>query len=175
MGHDIIAGEMNDEQVELLREQLNHTEFSRSEWDNRFNGCGEFVATLRRSAYDVHGRVLYVALGADNFYAGCSGYGLAEWYTLPELKAARANLPYIVADTLPPIDTSEANDQVLQFLLKRALTHQVDPTVGDTPPLEGERASSDLGLGIVPEEDFLDEICTWMETNNRGRIRIYFG
>jgi len=182
MGHDIIAGDLSDNQVAKIVAALDITFFPDPEsFTTRLDDCDpdSFVATLRRSAYDPYNRVLYRALSAEHLYAGCSGRGEALLFTRVDIKAAYDALPGIVADKLPPIDTREA-DELFQ-LLKDTMPDTTpvgpdQPEHKDTPEYV-KAISSTLADGPPVEEErqFLLDILLWMEERKTEQIRIYFG
>lgn len=182
MGHDLIAGELSDELVDRIREKLDVVCYSMEEWDNRLADCEQetYVATLRRSAYDQHNRVIYVALGADHLYHGCSGIGEALTFTHVEIKSALKHLPYVVADTIPPIDTTEVDAMMKSMRFQKQVKDKVKELAGENEDITIEKAPlekspTDEGQGIKWEIEFLTEIDTWMRDNNKDKIRIYFG
>jgi len=156
MGHDIIAGQFTEYDVDTIREQLSsQLHWTVEEWEHRFDSLPPFAAHLRRSAYDTYNKVIYRALNAEDLYGGSSGDGEAKSYDRIAISAARALLPMIVADSPPPIDSSLADE--LAAMLPRA--ESVEPS-----------ASS-----IEDEVGFLDEILAWMDQHEQDSVKVYFG
>lgn len=113
-------------------------------------------------------RVLYMALGAEEWYGGCSGIGDGRIFSITELKKARNHLKYVVADSLPPID--------LSFVEK--LDAELDKTFGkdSVERPEIQRGPTDSKYqSLKSEEDFLDMVLSWMLENKYDEIGIFFG
>jgi hypothetical protein len=151
MGHDILAGQHLD--ADAITDKLSKLRWTPREWQHRLD---EFphIAHLRRSAYDVLGKVIYRALGAEHLYGGASGIGEVKSFTKLEISSAVALLPSVVADSPPPIDTEQVEE------MATALGVESDPN---------------LGPGIIEEQEFLGTILEWMTNSKAEHVEIYFG
>ena len=171
MGHDIIAGQFTQEQLEHIRERLGLTVMTTEQWTRRFEGLDQqnWAGFLRRAAQDRYNKVIYRALDVeDKHYGGCSGNGNTHTFTYAEVKAAKSLLPSIVADQPPPIDTTELEKM-------GALLNAMFAISGDDKfnihPVEMDEGSS----GIEDEEKFLDDVLSWMQQRNEATVEIFFG
>jgi len=167
MGHDIIAGQFTEQQLERIRNQLNQPVFTMEQWAQRFDGCGaeHWAATLRRTSYDKYNKVIYRALDAEEFYTGCSGNAEVRSFSLLEIKLAQKLLPSIVADAPPPIDTAQVDEMkaALELIFRDADTTGFEAADNaDTP-------------GVEEEAKFLDDVLEWMNTNEKEDVEVYFG
>ena len=169
MGHDIIAGDLSDQQVEQIREALDQRMFPDKEsFATRLDHCDpdSFVGHLRRSAFDPLNRVLYRALSAEHLYAGCSGRGVAVTYTRVDIKAAYDAVPGIVADQPPAIDTTEAD--AMYEHIRTMMPHSEFNGPDHDPAMSA-------GPGVEEEREFLNDILMWMMDHKTDHVRIYFG
>jgi hypothetical protein len=171
MGHDILAGEFDEQRLEKIRSQLGQTVMTLQQFEDRFEGCGDFAATLRRSAYDKHNKVLYRALGAEELYTGASGNSETKVFTRAEIEAARRLLPSIVADKPPPIDTRYADElrDVIAEIAKGFGAKEED-NLHIEPWADG---GGDVGIKL--EEEFLNQTLRWMDSEDKKFVEIYFG
>ena len=159
MGHDIIAGNLSDQQIYRIYDQISGIRpWTPEEWQQRFDGLGQsaWAGHLRRSAYDEYNKVIYRALSAEDLYPSCSGSGGDRWYTRQEIKAAMDLLPSIVADKAPPIDT-----------------RVVDALSEEIPMASAQEAQQ--WTGIEWEREFLQDILDWLDKEQRDTVRIYYG
>lgn len=159
MGHDIIAGQFTHGDIETITAAIGGTRsYLPQDFSHRFDNCPPFVAHLRRSAFDPRGRVLYRALDSDNRYNGPSGDGGYTRFTQTQIKEALHLLPSVVADAMPPIDTTYAV-ALAEMLGTNAVAATHDEEL----------------LSITEEKEFLQTILRWMEENNHECITIFFG
>ena len=164
MGHDVMAMKVTDEQQAAFREKLNLDKTGSKDWINRYNEycesvyCGQF----RRSAFDANNKVLYLVLGAEDLYGGCSGVGESRTFTRAEISFALDSLPYVTADTKPQLDENLAFKLLDQ--IKEMLPEGANVTSGGT-------CDDDLD----EERQFLQSILNWMRETGKSEVEIYFG
>lgn len=154
MGHDIIAARTID--TDRLTNHLARVAWTDKEWEHRLDDFPH-CAHLRRSAWDKFGRVIYRALSAEDLYTGCSGIGETLCFDRTEIKAALDNLPGIVADKVPPIDTEQVERMSLQL---------------GVPNIEQDEREAP---SLADEQEFLMDIITWMDNNGHDTVEVYFG
>ena len=152
MGHDILAGQ--DLDTDAITERLSQLAWTPVQWEHRLDNFPH-VAHLRRSAYDVLGKVIYRALGAEDLYGGASGVGEKRSFSRLQISIATKLLPSIVVDTPPPIDTQQV-DEMGEML---GVTDQ----------------SPEQETGVEEEAEFLETIDDWMAVTDASEVEIYFG
>ena len=166
MGHDIIAGELPDEQLTKLRETLEGIQsYTPEQWEHRLDDCSEppFAAHLRRSAYDQYNKVIYRALNAEDVYGGCSGISEVKSYNREQIQVALQLLPSLVVDSPPPIDTELVD--TLENILANV----------PRPPGWSSEAVKEQLPDIKWEVEFLEDILEWLDREEQKRVKIYFG
>jgi len=170
MGHDIIAGGFTNHQVDLIHTRLAGTQqYTPEQWARRFDNLPPFAAHLRRTSYDVLGKVVYRALGVEEHaYGGASGAGVAAWFSRIEVKQALVLLPSVVADAPPPIDTTEVEE-----LERKISAGELGIPLPDDFVISD--AKDEAAPGIEEEQKFFENILRWMDVSEQDTVRIYFG
>lgn len=162
MGHDIYAYKVSPEEAELaskkLLDKFDINDYRK--WQSQV-----YAATFRRSAFDRFNSIIYRLLECEDLYSGVSGKGEYRDLTLDQFRRAYAALPYVLADGAPPVNV--AAKQIKKALA--AMLPEGDPVHVAVAPADPEHDTLD------EERQFLYDAITWMETENRDTVKVYFG
>lgn len=167
MGHDIYARRPGvDEQAlraEYRLDEANPTD--REDWLERYAAYGEAVnvAYLRRSAFDAYNRLIYEALGAEPYYAGCSGNGDSAYFNLADVERAIDYVKQAAREAVPVRRPNEA-DLVAKVL---------DELFAGEKNTETSRGGTIDN--VADELGFLEKCRDYLRETGERTVEVYFG
>jgi len=145
MGHDIYAyKEASPLRRDEIAEELDINNYDHPDWSQRYQAyrLRTEAAYLRRSAFDPWNKALYVALGAEDAYAGCSGDGSIQEFDLEQINGALQHIGKLMESPPPKREPNMADG--LEAVLTEHLGHEV--TLASPKPDPNDNLEDELAF-----------------------------